>query len=428
MPALVGWAEEDGPSCAGRGDVPDREQDVKSPEVMRLSRRCPRYCATNRSKGLRDMGDLRGSCLAVVASFGLWACPAGAWAADPPNIDERLCWGDPEGTLVPNLTRPTPSSQPALSYPIAEENNWSEGWIRLLLYVGVDGRVNEVTAYDAVGSTQFRQQTIDKVLTWTYVPAQRNGKPIAVYYGIDVHYRMSPGKNRKSTHTAFREIYDEGRRLLAAKKYPEAVAQLELALAQPINVYEVSLTEAILARANYAQKKWQAALRNIRHATYSGDEKLGQFLNKAMMAPALRLRIVLEARDGNYQDALCSQLALSKLPAKKESPGAVTAEEAERAIAEIQSKLSDPTPLEIGAEIYSDPVSGPEWTHSMLRTKFSFAGVTGKPSGFKMLCTAYRLEGAVVAGKEWSVPPDAGPCTLFVSGEPGATFHLIESN
>ena len=62
----------------------------------------------------------------------------------------------------------------------------------------------------------------------------------------------------------------------------------------------------------------------------------------------------------------------------------------------------------------------------MLRSKFSFSAVKGNAKGFRLRCTSTILDSPVSEETQWTVPPDAGTCTLFVYGDPGTTFQLIE--
>jgi hypothetical protein len=367
--------------------------------------------------------------LCVLVIFMLFAASNAVMAVGANEFDPSVCKVDP-ADLVPNLVAPAVKRKAALDYPSAQENDWSEGWIKLALDIGADGLVKDVVVLDAVGSPEFREEVLDKVPEWTYSPATQGQQAVSWHgYRLQVAYLMPYDDKNRSSHDPFRNKYNEARELIAAKKSAEAAAILESLFSKPINLYELSLAKALLAKANYAQQKWQLALRNIRHATFAHDGDLGEFLNRGMRRPALRLRVVLEAQDGNYRDALCSYLKLIGLPeVDREASGAVSAARAEKAAADVLARVTDPKPLNIPAEIYSDQTGGPMWTHPLLRAKFSFAEVTGKVDRFKLLCPLHRVDAAVEVGKEWSVPADVGPCTLYVSGEPGAKFRLIESN
>jgi hypothetical protein len=78
--------------------------------------------------------------------------------------------------------------------------------------------------------------------------------------------------------------------------------------------------------------------------------------------------------------------------------------------------------------IFANPTSEipPAWTHVMTRPKFSFAAAGGEVKSFRLVCSRTVLEAAMDLEMQWTIPPDAGGCELFVFGAPNATFQLIE--
>ena len=94
----------------------------------------------------------------------------------------------------------------------------------------------------------------------------------------------------------------------------------------------------------------------------------------------------------------------------------------------IAGLLADPAPLVTPAQIFAGvrPNQPPLWLHPMLRQKFSFSAVHGNARNFRLQCAATVLESPISEETQWTVPPDAGRCKLFVYGDAGASFQLIE--
>jgi hypothetical protein len=66
------------------------------------------------------------------------------------------------------------------------------------------------------------------------------------------------------------------------------------------------------------------------------------------------------------------------------------------------------------------------WLHTMVRRKFSFEGVQGGGARFRLLCDGVRMEAEIKSEMEWSIPLEAGRCTLIALGNPGTSFQLVE--
>lgn len=68
----------------------------------------------------------------------------------------------------------------------------------------------------------------------------------------------------------------------------------------------------------------------------------------------------------------------------------------------------------------------PLWTYQPLFREFSFVVPDGNVEAFEARCERGRLEGALDTDRRWRLPPDRGRCELYVFGDDGAGFELVE--
>ena len=113
---------------------------------------------------------------------------------------------------------------------------------------------------------------------------------------------------------------------------------------------------------------------------------------------------------------------------KVDENGEFAAELAPRA-AEIEAILrSGETPIAI-ATIYNpcDCDGGkPLWYYRPSRRTFSFANPDGNVERFEARYETHRIRDDVKESKSWKLAPEWGSCRVFVFGDEGASFDLVE--
>jgi len=313
-------------------------------------------------------------------------------------------------------------SKPPPVFPPEEAADWGEGWVLFNLTVGTNGVPKDVITIDQMGSDAFVTAALDSVRQWRYLAPQRNGKPAEVYgTEVDVEFAFedtAAGK-RVFDNDEFRALYERAQSRIADRSYDRAIGLLRDALNRRLGLYARAMGSYYLALSlmNVDKKNWPEALIHIKHATF----KDGSFLDKSVLAPAMGLRVALEAQDGNYKEAICTYRHMhtrgSPLPPEAVQTGEQTA-----------ALLDNPAPLVIPAVLHAagSALAPMQWAHPMLRRKFSFNAVSGAVKSFRLMCTGALMEGPVVPDRQWTIPPDAGSCKLLVFGSVGATFQLIE--
>jgi hypothetical protein len=223
-------------------------------------------------------------------------------------------------------------------------------------------------------------------------------------------------------HEKLVELYERGRGLVAAGKTAEGIAILERAKQQPQqNLFEQSMVSFALAYA-YAQSGDAArALPHIRHAMIED----GHYLEKRILNPAKRLSVRLEYQARNLRYVACPPA----LAATDDfDPKGTDRADLARIISAATAALRGAGPIsrqaKLGeAEDDDEPAAADFELH---RRKFSFDGIVGNLSKFRVNCVVHVVEDDIKPTTQWTLPAAAGPCTLRVWGEPGTTFKIVE--
>jgi TonB family protein len=84
---------------------------------------------------------------------------------------------------------PVPIFQPSPSYSAEARDAAYEGTVVLTVIVGPDGKVYRPRVSRSLGMG-LDEKAVEKVLTWRFKPATRDGKPVAVEVSIEVQFRL----------------------------------------------------------------------------------------------------------------------------------------------------------------------------------------------------------------------------------------------
>ncbi len=336
-----------------------------------------------------------------------------------PAVTKDFC---KKGVAVEGFTPAVRASSGAgVEFPDAEVAGESEGWVKVGFTIDAEGATKDIVVLDQVGPPAMARAARLAVKRWVYKPA-REGERAVEQYGntVELVFRRENVGNT-GVHDEAVAKFDQGRTFVAAGKYGEGIAVLEETLESPLTLYEQAKVSFALAFAYEKSNDRPRALAHIRHALIEG----GRFLDKGVVPSARRMRVRLEAANGNLVHAACA----AALPAADSfDPTGADIKETARVVADAKARLSALPALEVEATLVRDPAveRGGVWEKQLTRTKFRFARVIGIVEDFRLVCTRQLAGGAVNESGHWSVPADAGTCTLRVAGEVGAAFKLIE--
>lgn len=324
-------------------------------------------------------------------------------------------------TFPPGFTPAAVKSRAAPVFPEVDAADESEGWVRLGFTIDAEGETKDIVVLDHVGSRSMLKAARLAVARWTYKPATENGQAVEQYgSAAEILYRAQNVGNA-AVHDAVVARFDEGRALVAAGKYAEGIAVLEQSFALPLTLYEQAKVSFALAFAYEKSNNMPRALEHARHALIED----GHFLEKSVVPAAQRLRLRVEAANGNVHHAACAP----RLPESDPfDPSGVDRAATMKIVDAAKRRLASSDPLTVAATLTPRPAGaeGGVWEHPLSRRKFKFSGATGQVQEFRLTCVTQVARGPVNETAEWGVPAAAGPCTLRVFGSVDATVKLIE--
>lgn len=322
---------------------------------------------------------------------------------------------------IAGFTAVEPVDQPKMRYPREALNDWSEGWVMLEFAVSPQGVPTNMTVVDAIGPKDFVKVAVEGVSRWRYKPATRNGAPVEQSRSnVEVQFLfMDSGKG--ADHREFIGKYNRARGHVRDNRPDDAIAELERAFLRRLNLYEAAMGSFVLAIAYAHKEDWERALYHMRHANIMQ----GEYLEKAMIPHALALEVELNARTGNFSEAVCGFERLRKADAKMAAPDSQLG----KLMAGIDAAMKGKEPLGVDARLAKHPLvddAPAVWRHRLLRSKFWFTQIKGEVKSYRLACAGTAHEAPVDTETLWDVPTKAGPCILRVEGAPGATFKLVE--
>ena len=349
---------------------------------------------------------------AVMLALVLVVCSPGALA------DTNISCGGTDKADVPGFIPVHVIENPPPQFPRTSAGDLNEGWACLEYAVTPQGAVRDISVVDAMGSPAFVKSALDTVSKWRYAPATRGGNAVDQYLVRATVTFLMEGTGRLAEHESFVYNYKQGGYHFKAGRLDQAIASFEKALNQPqSNLYELANASYMLGII-YAQKRENpTALFHLNHAFIED----ARYLSRQARQTALDLLVQLRGQTGDF---LGAREAFAEL--KKMDPNAGGG--AANVAAQVEHALANNAPLVTEVHLARYPLLGPDgvWRHALLRSKFSFAQISGEVRSFHLSCAQTVHDAAVDAEMEWNVPQQAGPCLLRVDGAAGATFKFVE--
>jgi TonB family protein len=89
----------------------------------------------------------------------------------------------------PDIRRAKAVTAPDPAYPESARKAKLNGTVVLAVAVNEQGRVDDVKVVRS-SSREFEQNSIDAAKQWVFLPATRDGKPVAIQMDIDMGFRL----------------------------------------------------------------------------------------------------------------------------------------------------------------------------------------------------------------------------------------------
>ena len=317
----------------------------------------------------------------------------------------------------------TPIERMNPSYPTRALQHGNEGWVMLSFVVSETGEVEEPMIEDSSGVEAFEGAALEAISKWRYTPATVNGKPVAQSM-VKSRILFALEGPAKGVTREFQSSYRKIRDLLDAGDYTAAKPLLdEIETEGRHNLYEDALFWALkygylegVQSGDDAEK-----LRALELALGHQDDSL--LPADTFIAAAQRL-YVLQVRAVDFSAARATFERLrDSAYAKRSSQHARAVAELTPAYEQIERVIAGPAPLRVKGEIGDHAY----WVHDLMRRSFSMADVNGHVEALDVRCErGTRRYDTYPTDDAWVVPESWGKCGLYIAGERGTTFTLVE--
>jgi TonB family protein len=97
----------------------------------------------------------------------------------------------PVATPGGDVSMPTAIYKPDAGYTLEARHARIEGTVKLLIAVDAAGNVSDVQESSELLGGGLDKSAMDTVRKWKFIPAKRNGVPVAVRVGVEVTFRLS---------------------------------------------------------------------------------------------------------------------------------------------------------------------------------------------------------------------------------------------
>jgi hypothetical protein len=313
------------------------------------------------------------------------------------------------------LVAPTALTSPLPPAPTTAQNVPVEGFVTVRYTVLADGTPADVRAIEFMPPTIDPAPTIATVSSWTFAPGTRDGEAIDWHNTESVVVFREGGATPEDIET-FQEGYLAIETILAgdASDLGAALAANQALLSdKAMRLTDIGITLVQSAVIQIGSGNLNAALIPLRMAT---DPRI-PMLSSTELLPALELRMQLESDLGRNADA---QLSFARF-AQGVGPPNVGAELTQFA-QQLQVDAGIKEFLPVKGQIIKD-----SWRIDASRRYFFFADVVGVVRTIVAECDTRQFELEFNPDIEVQLPDSVGACTIFIYGDPGASFSFVEA-
>jgi TonB family protein len=351
------------------------------------------------------LGFLGAVALAGDATPGVEAPPV------PPTSGEFIRRAD--GSIfkfaVPRVHKPP-------KYPSRMVDMGGEGWVVISFVVQRDGTVRDPVVIDS-SRRDFERAALEAARQFTYDPAELDGEPVEqVVPMYRFTFMLDPQSD--SARQDFRRRFLQFEQQIARGDLDRAaVALANMESVGRLNLYEDAFywwAKAIFHGAKGEHRQRRESL--LRAIAYAGKNDRGG-LAAPLHIQALAYLYGEYIRTGELAAALKTYEELvARVGDGKESP------EIRVHVESVRAMLAGQGPLQAEGYLEDDRA----WPHTLSRGGFEFIDISGQLHRFFLWCEQRTVELKIDPASSWQVPPSWGACQIYVRGEPGTQFTLVE--
>ena len=320
-----------------------------------------------------------------------------------------------EGELqLGTLVNATPIERHNPSYPVSAAEQLKEGWVFISFCIDVQGNVHTPVIERSSGVPEFERASLKAILRWKYAPARLNGEPVEQCQA-SFRLQFSMRGLGLGARPAFTHQWKAASRLINEANLAEAKLALDALI--PHNNYESAYLAVARARVAENTGDVKQQLSDLRTALMQSES-----MEKSLRRSVRRRVFALELQQSDWAAAHETYAALADQVDE-------LSESEKNAGAKLAALVTGDTTLATHGELECrcDKANGaPLWSAPLLRREFTFSETSGKIDQIELRCLRHRFSAVFEANKGWRVPEAWGQCTLYVFGEEGAKFKLVE--
>jgi TonB family protein len=323
-----------------------------------------------------------------------------------------------QNSVDPGVDRAELVSQPDLAYPNGNFRSGQEAWVSINYVIAAGGEVEDPIVVDSIGGVVFEQQALDNIRQWRFAPSA-DGRDIG-NNTAEFRFEMQRGRDKATSQfmRRYRDIimnlYNED--TVAAREAADQAAKIG-----GWNLYESTMLCLMLGRVEDQEgdlhgkrEHYERALEASNSTSLKGKDR----------RDVLARIFEAEYATGQYGSAMKTIAVLKSEPNSDASVAALQGDIdklgvalAARADLHAQGRLAAPCNCDAGEAL---------WQYEPARQQFSFANLDGNVSHFEARCNSERVQGRVDITQKYTLPEAQENCRLFVFGDNGASFELIE--
>jgi hypothetical protein len=310
-----------------------------------------------------------------------------------------------------DLIAPQPITSPQPPQPTNATGQVIDGWVTVRYSVLANGTPANVRVANVMPPSIDPAPTLASFSEWRFTPGTRDGSAIDWHNNeIKVTYRSQGGMS--PTADAFAASYAAISDQMESEDYEAALAASDQLIAS--NASRMSELGLALVQNAFIHRElgdWYSALGPLQMAT---DPQL-PMLSGVELYPALQLRMSVEQNLSRTQDALESYKRLARAVGGQDQAlaqqGEAMANAWEQApLLEVKGRIDDGS-----------------WRLDAGRRFFFIDGIDGRITTIDAECDTRRLSLEFDPSADYQLPTSFGDCTLFLHGDDGTRFSLIEA-
>jgi TonB family protein len=292
-------------------------------------------------------------------------------------------------------------------YPYEARSEAAEGWVNVSFMVSPNGTPYEIYVSESTGNKELERAALDAVKAWRFKPASINGQPIDSATSAKLRFVLKGDKIRAtpefaSAYRALGKAIDDDDR---------AAAEAALAKLHVSNLYE----DAFLGFAQYRfALRWgtqEQQIRGLRRAI--AEETDGYHLPKAEFVAALRSLLPLELNARDFANAMSTWEKLQKIGV-------------DSSLRPLMEKVQELRTSDQAYGVIGQIGESSAWSYKLFKKHFQITVSAGHVSQVKLHCARKFASFAFDPGLQYQIDDRYGDCEIFVEGDPGTRFELVQ--